>query len=916
MTTRRLLLGRGGRLLAVAALLAGVSASGAVITTAHAATTPPYPGSLPDTDSAVTICVVADTSAALPTGCTSQIPDVSGPKQEMVGLQVHVNQTDNLTTQAVSLTWTWPGHATALATRGDQIGKYLTDYLQVMQCWGPAVTSAGSDAKTAANYVAGNPGPARENCEFGGATQNGLTALGPAAPTRYGPAYLDNTPTETVYQSENGQTPEVPFDAVDGTVVPHQIGKTTEGVPVYANEFYDQVTTNEAPGNYTFSDGTGGVQFQVQDKLDARGLGCGAQANGSSSLTPCWLVIVPRGQYRADGKKLADLQQNRFFQSDGAVFASPLASTIWRNRIAVPLQFQPVATACVDGQDTFDTGGSELVSAAMLSWQAKLCASKNVTFNYTPRVDQLSRDSLSVGADSLQFVSQPVPSSDVSTAITYAPVTLSGVSISFVFDKATQDSQTFETAPGKPLDGINLDQRLVAKLLTYSYQFANVYRIDKNASEQDPPRTEYKWLAKNPGWLGADPEFLALNPGLKDLYSGGDPISFVQVELNGSDGARRMWQWITSDPDARAFLAGQPDAKGMNVDPWYITDPAKNATGTAFSTDIDTYPNADPWTGLPRTTTPCGDDQQKLGMIDLRPYASGSAGMASVARNILTVNSLEKWTGGYHCNDGLPPGYFSSRPVGPVIPGFRALMGITDTASANQYGLVNAKLKNAAGKYVGPTTAGITAAADHLVNAGVEGVAQPDLTNTDPDAYPLTMLTYAAVTTNDLPSTACADYATLLQYAAGDGQVSGDDIGQLPAGYVPLPAALKQQTLTAAQTVAACAKDPSSDSGDTTSDTTVDSSSDGGSFDTGSSSDLGSVDDGGSVDTPADAAPGGTSTPPTSLATKQTSSDTPHDPWLLTYLVPIVFLVAVLALLLGPLAGRQWGRRGGTPTGG
>jgi hypothetical protein len=60
-------------------------------------------------------------------------------------------------------------------------------------------------------------------------------------------------------------------------------------------------------------------------------------------------------------------------------------------------------------------------------------------------------------------------------------------------------------------------------------------------------------------------------------------------------------------------------------------------------------------------------------------------------------------------------------------------------------------------------------------------------------AYPLTMLTYAALDTSE-SADARRDYAAFLRYAAGAGQQPGSDPGDLPPGYVPLSDALRAET--------------------------------------------------------------------------------------------------------------------------
>ena len=63
------------------------------------------------------------------------------------------------------------------------------------------------------------------------------------------------------------------------------------------------------------------------------------------------------------------------------------------------------------------------------------------------------------------------------------------------------------------------------------------------------------------------------------------------------------------------------------------------------------------------------------------------------------------------------------------------------------------------------------------------------------------MLTYAATTPETLSTTDRSKYAAFIRYAVRAGQVTGVAPGQLPNGYVPLPASLQQQALDAADTI-------------------------------------------------------------------------------------------------------------------
>lgn len=136
-------------------------------------------------------------------------------------------------------------------------------------------------------------------------------------------------------------------------------------------------------------------------------------------------------------------------------------------------------------------------------------------------------------------------------------------------------------------------------------------------------------------------------------------------------------------------------------------------------------------------------------------------------------------------------------------PGQRALLAVVDAATASRYSLPTASLLNAAGKFVAPTTASLLAAEAAMKDGPVAGVLAPNPSTTDPAAYPLTALSYAATAPSTLDVASGKDYAAFLRYAGGPGQEPGIASGQLPFGMVPLPDKLKAQTIAAAATVEA-----------------------------------------------------------------------------------------------------------------
>jgi hypothetical protein len=87
----------------------------------------------------------------------------------------------------------------------------------------------------------------------------------------------------------------------------------------------------------------------------------------------------------------------------------------------------------------------------------------------------------------------------------------------------------------------------------------------------------------------------------------------------------------------------------------------------------------------------------------------------------------------------------------------------------------------------------MAAALKHMSGDG-SGTQQMSLSNKDKKAYPLTMVIYAMVPTSGTGHNQAAAIARFLDYAAGAGQKEGVQPGQLPPGYLPLPANLAAKT--------------------------------------------------------------------------------------------------------------------------
>jgi hypothetical protein len=175
--------------------------------------------------------------------------------------------------------------------------------------------------------------------------------------------------------------------------------------------------------------------------------------------------------------------------------------------------------------------------------------------------------------------------------------------------------------------------------------------------------------------------------------------------------------------------------------------------------------------------------------FDRHPYAND---MQSAARAAGRGDSLavDDWH-----SEAIPPA-FKKQPL--QLSGDQQLIAIADTATANRYSLPVAKLRNAAGEFVAPTTESLTAGLAAMSPTD-SGVLVPDATKAAAGAYPLTVLSYGATSPAGLDSAARHDYAAFIDYAVTAGQQPGLQFGQLPLGYQPLPVTLQEQALAVAK---------------------------------------------------------------------------------------------------------------------
>ena len=642
-------------------------------------------------------------------------------------LKVTVSQTQSLIDQVVKVSWT--GGAPTVPDGGSK-----ADYLQIMQCWGDDPS-----------------GPDRTQCEYGALTGNvqGLDSTQTTREVFAGAGVVD--PLETLLPTPDNPDAEVPFAPVHPNTDP--------GADNSAGEYFNSLTTNEVPLARTESDGTGETYFEAQTTEEAPGLGCGERLTDSAGAVTgrqCWLVVVPRGETEVNGAPYTD--------QAGGLVSSPLSATNWSHRIVVPLQFLPVGLDCPLGGNEQRTVGQEMAEEAVLRWQPTLCTQTGTAYGYTSLSDDSARARLLSASPGLEFVGAPVAAGQVPAGkqLAYAPIAISGGVIAFDLDTTTFTSSPAELRArnGLRVPDINLTQRLVAKLITQSYQ--------SGAPAFDPA------VSRNPTSITSDPDFLAVNPGLTGLTAS---LGDVLMPFGSSDVIQELWTWIDADPDAKAFLDGTPDPWGMVVNPAYrgITDAGA----------INDFPKNDNYCTtqnvVPGQPPPC--------TLDDRPYADDMhAGARAAARG----DSLNK---SFWDLSATPPSY---KKVAAQLTGQRHVMAFTDAATAIRYSLPVAHLRNAGGSFVTPTAAAMAAGVADMTPTDVPGVLAPNPTTVDPAAYPLTSVTYAATNPAVLSAASRTAFAAFLRYAATTGQEPGLDSGQLPFGYLPLTDAMSWQTLQVA----------------------------------------------------------------------------------------------------------------------
>jgi hypothetical protein len=729
--------------------------------------TVPWTQGLLDSSNKPIAAANADRSSATPTSPLSfMYPDFKG-------LQVTVSQTQDITHQGVTVTW--KGGEPTIDNGGVQ-----ANFLQLMECYGDAST-----------------GPSPQDCEFGSPGMLGPGAVNKPVGTRGGdlcvagavpsvtspPASLNGDgpiegcdPEEPV---QGASPPDIdPADPQQYTIPFLPVGDPSSPAysPIETSQYFNEFTSNEVQEAVTSSDGTGSLQFETLTNTQAPGLGCGEEES-SGQTRNCWLVIVPRGRYEPNGFEINENNRG----ASGYLWSSPLSASNWAMRIQIHLSYAPIGTFCPIGTQEIQTVGTQVVARAVQSWQLALNKAANCSrvygYSAVPEATSTQQLALPGSPAGLAFTTIPIGSeatreggSGVTSAlppIVYAPVAVSAVAFGFNINEGTGYIST----------PVKLTPELLAKGLTQVYRTDLPDYYPSGFGHPGPA-----WSVSNPVNISEDPQFQKLNPEVPGNATGASLAPLLTEDHSALN--QQIWQWIQADPAADAWLdKGTTDAANT-----VAADPDYEALKLGTPPAIDSFPRA--YTGVLDLGLSASGTEELRHSLDLLPYVNNYDAAAS---SILTADNPTTglWDALATAPDGST-GWWDTNGTEPLGQIF--IWGISDTADMAAYGLIDAQLCSDSGtNCVSPSTASLTTA---LASAKRDSAGLLEVNPASPGSggYPLVQVTYAAVDTKR-SATDLTDYADLIAYAAGAGQTPGVAPGDLPPGYLPLPASLKAQAL-------------------------------------------------------------------------------------------------------------------------
>lgn len=522
-------------------------------------------------------------------------------------------------------------------------------------------------------------------------------------------------------------------------------------------------------GNAVYSvtnpDGSGQVSLHVENAQTNSVLGCDA-------THACSVVVLPAFGGRQDPNAKINCNDHSLdypteangYVSDANTLASDNmfgAACSWANRLVIPLHFATTPSNCPKASPAFSAAGSPMLSRAMQQWQAGWChGSSALSFDYNSTSNEYqARSSFLNGGGALTSATDVAlttqPGNSSGRKYTYAPIANTDIAVAFVIDNPRT---------GRIIPDLTLSARLVAKMLTQSYslQFACTSggSTTKQSTTCDPA------VKGNPSSIFTDPEFVALNPQIKagdypsQNLTAGD---FLPTVVSGnSDLIWTLTSWIASNPDARAFLAGRSDPWGTHVNTYY-------RGGSEYPTSQ--LRELDP--GFVDPAAPAGNGTMQNSWQPVNGL--DRVGQLLVGNSTSALSNVQN-----QC--GAPPCSFP-RVIDQL--GARALFAVLDQGTASAYNFPTARLVNAAGRAVAPTTAAVAAGLSSM-KTNPDGITQTaNFTSAKAAAYPLSVVDYAMLPTCGVARSTAAAIANFLHHVSTS-QTSGVRPGTIAPGYLRL----------------------------------------------------------------------------------------------------------------------------------
>jgi hypothetical protein len=515
---------------------------------------------------------------------------------------------------------------------------------------------------------------------------------------------------------------------------------------------------------FTDADGNGHVEFEVRTDVENESLGCkkgvacaivvvpvvGISCDQASTADDFSLTVAEKG-CRKTGRFLPGSSNFLGTEVDQAVGASLWwAASNWRNRLVVPITIGDPPDTCdiMDRRPPTGFYGSELLGQAALQWAPAYCLDKRrFKFQLNKMPDEAGWSLMTSGGGAAAVVSSPHEAG--ADPVGYAPTGVTGFGIGYIVDRPGNSGE---------YTSLRLNARLIAKLLTLSYPGSSF-------------GTGHPGLGANPWSIQADPEFIALNPGLsrQPTEAGAALLSLS----NSSDIISQLTAYIAQDRDAKAFIDGKPDQWGMRVNPAYRK------------------------LRLPRADWPLLDDYIPEGRTECLK-ANPSIYLNNLAAPVTTLQKIadaliDGWPNTQtRCDTDLsstPHTYkLGRRPRTDYPFGQRFLLGIVSLGDAARYGLRTASLQARKGSFVPATDASLGAAlklAEQQRRLGPFVLDQADV-RASTRAYPGTMVVYTAARLRNLDKADATKVAQFIRVSTTEGQRQGSGNGQLPGGYLPI----------------------------------------------------------------------------------------------------------------------------------